>query len=112
MADVYETANQVEEALRNTDEYAGLKEAFATVQANEEANGILKEFQGMQTLVYQKQQSGQQVTEEEAQQAQEVSQKMTENEITSDLMDKERELNEVLNQVNSIIMKPIQEIYQ
>lgn len=112
MADIKESATQVEEALRNTDEYAGLKEAFATVQANEEANGILQEFQGMQSLVYQKQQSGQQVTEEEAAQAQEISQKMTENEITSDLMDKERELNELLNEVNSIIMKPIQEIYQ
>lgn len=112
MADIKDTATQVQEELRNTDEYAGLKEAFATVKANEEANEILQEFQSMQSLVYQKQQSGQQVTEEEAAQAQEVSQKMTENEITSDLMDKERELNEMLNEVNSIIMKPIQEIYQ
>lgn len=112
MADIKDTATQVQEELRNTDEYAGLKEAFATVKANEEANEILQEFQSMQSLVYQKQQSGQQVTEEEAAQAQEISQKMTENEITSDLMDKERELNEMLNEVNSIIMKPIQEIYQ
>ena len=112
MADIKDTATQVQEELRNTDEYAGLKEAFATVKANEEANEILQEFQSMQSLVYQKQQSGQQVTEEEATQAQEISQKMTENEITSDLMDKERELNEMLNEVNSIIMKPIQEIYQ
>lgn len=112
MANIYDTANQIERELRETDQYTGLKESFAAVEADEDANSILKEFQGMQALVYQKQQSGQEVTEEEATQAQEISQKMTENELTTELMDKERELNEVLNDINGIIMKPIQEIYQ
>jgi len=112
MADVYETANQIESELRETDEYTALKEAFETVAADEEANSTLQEFQQMQQTVYQKQQAGQEVSEEEALQAQNVSQEMQENELTKDLMEKERELNDVLNEINGIIMKPIQEIYQ
>jgi len=112
MANVYDTANQIESELRETPQYTNLKEAFATVENDEEANDILKEFQQMQQAVYQKQQAGQEVTEEEAMQAQTVSQQMQENELTKDLMDKERALNDVLNDINGIIMKPIQEIYQ
>jgi cell fate (sporulation/competence/biofilm development) regulator YlbF (YheA/YmcA/DUF963 family) len=112
MANIYDTANQIERELRETPQYTGLEEAFATVKEDEEANSILEEFQGVQALVYQKQQTGQEITEEEAEQAQEISQKMTENEKTTELMEKERELNQVLNDINGIIMKPIQEIYQ
>ncbi len=112
MANIYDTVNQVERELRETDQYVGLQEAIATVKADEEANGILGEFQQVQQMIYQKQQTGQQVTEAEAEQAQAVSQKMQENELTMELMDKERALNEVLNDINQAIMKPIQELYQ
>ena len=112
MANVYDAANEIERDLREADQYVGLKEAIAEVKADEEANEILVEFQGMQALVYQKQQMGQEISEEEAAQAQEVSKKMTENELTSNLMEKERELNQVLTDINEIIMKPIQELYQ
>ncbi len=112
MANIYDTVNQVERELRETEQYVGLQEAIDSVKADEEANGILGEFQEVQQLVYQKQQMGQQISEEEAEQAQAVSQKMQENELTMGLMEKEQELNQVLTDVNQIIMKPIQELYQ
>src|SRR5699024_2705471 len=112
MANIYDTVNQVERELRETDQYVGLQETIAAVKADEEANAVLTEFQEVQALVYQKQQMGQEITEEEAENAQAVSQKMSENELTTELMDKERELNQLLQDVNQIIMKPIQELYQ
>lgn len=112
MANVYDSANEVERDLREQEQYTGLKEAIAEVKADEEANAVLEEFQGMQALVYQKQQMGQEISEEEAAQAKTVSEKMTNNELTTNLMDKERELNQVLTDINEIIMKPIQELYQ
>lgn len=109
---IYDTANQMERELRETKEYTDLKDAYATVEADESANVILKDFQQMQQMIYQKQQMGQEVTEEEVEKAQAVSQQMTENELTTDLMDKERALNQVITDINGIIMKPVQEIYQ
>ena len=109
---IYDTANQIERELRETSQYTDLKEAYANVAADQEANTIMTGFQQMQQTIYTKQQMGQEVTEEEVAQAQAISQQMTENELTTDLMDKERTLNQVITDINSIIMKPIQEIYQ
>lgn len=112
MANIYDTVNQVERELRETEQYVTLKEGIEAVKADEEANAILSDFQGVQQLFFQKQQMGEEISEEEAAQAQEVSQKMQENELTSELMEKEQQLNQVLTDVNEIIMKPIQELYQ
>lgn len=109
---IYDTANQIERELREVSQYTDLKEAYAEVAADEEANKIMKGFQEMQQTIYTKQQMGQEVTEEEVAEAQAISQQMTENELTAGLMDKERALNQVITDINSIIMKPIQDIYQ
>lgn len=112
MANVYDTANQLERELRETDQYKALVQAYNDIRADEDASEVLTEFQQLQQTLYQKQQAGEEISEEEALQAQNVSGKMTENELTMELMEKERALNQVLNDINGIIMKPVQEIYQ
>lgn len=112
MANIYDTANQLERELRETTQYKALQEAYENIKADEDANAVLEEFQLLQRALFEKQQSGQEITDEEAMQAQNVSGKMSENELTMSLMDKERDLNQLLNDVNGIIMKPVQEIYQ
>src|SRR5699024_9680067 len=112
MANVYDTANQLERELRETEQYQALAQAYEEIRADEDASGVLAEFQALQQALYQKQQAGEEISEEEALQAQNVSGKMTENELTMELMEKERSLNQVLNDINGIIMKPVQDIYQ
>lgn len=109
---IYDTANQLERDLRETQQYLDLKEAYNTIQADEEASAVLTEFQGMQQAIYMKQQTGQEVTEEEIADAQAASEKMMDNELAVELMDKEKALNQVIQDINQIIMKPIQEIYE
>lgn len=109
---IYDTANQMEREMREIGEYTALKEAYEKVGTDEEAGAILKDFQDMQQMIYTKQQMGQDVSEEEIENAQAISEKMTENELTAGLMEKERALNQVITDINGIIMKPIQEIYQ
>lgn len=111
MSNIYDTANAIERDLRKAEQYTDLKEAYKTIQEDEEANAILTEFQTLQQTLFQKQQTGQEISEEEAVNAQAVSAKMSENELTQDLMEKERTLNQLLQDINEIIMKPVQEIY-
>lgn len=111
MSNIYDTANAIERDLRKAEQYTDLKEAYKTIQEDEEANAILTEFQTLQQTLFQKQQTGQEISEEEATNAQAVSAKMSENELTMDLMEKERTLNQLLQDINEIIMKPVQEIY-
>ena len=112
MANIYDTANQLERELREAEQYKELAQAYEKIRADEAANEVLTEFKALQQTLYQKQQAGEEISEEEALQAQNISGKMTENELTMELMNKERALNQVLNDINGIIMKPVQDIYQ
>lgn len=111
MVNIYDTANQLEKELRETSQYKELEEAHANVLADEEAAKIYNEFQSFQQKVHQKQQAGEEITEEETQEAQVLPIKMNSNELTKELMDKAQELNALLTEINGIIMKPVQEIY-
>lgn len=112
MVNIYDTANQLERELRETTQYTELKEAHEAVRNDEDAAAILNEFQTLQQKLHQKQHSGEEITEEEAQEAQVLPIKMNANELTKELMDKEQALNALLTEVNGIIMKPVQEIYE
>lgn len=112
MTNIYDTANQLESDLRKLSQYVDLKEAHESVKNDEEANAILTEFQDLQQSLYEKQHAGEQIGEEEANDAQVLSIKMSANELTMDLMEKEQTLNALLSEINGIIMKPVQEIYE
>ena len=109
---IYDTANQMERELRQTKEYTDLKEAYEKIEADEEANATLKDFQELQQTLYAKQQMGQEISEDEIANLQEVSKRMETNEMTAGLMDKERQLQQVITDINNIIMKSVQDIYQ
>lgn len=112
MVNIYDTANQLASDLRETDQYLALKEAHEKVTNDEDAQTVLTEFQDLQQALYQKQQAGEEIGEEEANEAQVLSIKMSANELTMELMEKEQELNALLSEINGIMMKPIQEIYE
>ena len=45
---LYDYANQLEQALRESEEYKAIKEAFANVKANEESKKLFDEFRETQ----------------------------------------------------------------
>src|SRR5699024_8107483 len=105
MSNIYDKANQLERELREAEQYKELAKAYEKIRTNEEANEDITAYQTQQK-------TGEEISEEEVLQAQNISGKMTENELTIELMNKERALNQVLNDINGIIMKPVQDIYQ
>ena len=94
MSNIYDTANQLERDLRDLAE-------FKTVKASFEVNIELQ----------QKQYSGQEITEEDIQKAQELGQKVSENEYIKALMEAEQRLNTIMQDINRIITNPLQELY-
>lgn len=109
---IYDTANQLEKDLRETDAYVALKVAYDAVKANPEANEMFQEFQGIQVKLQQKQMSGEEILEEEIKEAQEMAMKTGENETIKNLMEAEQKLSLLIDDINRIIMSPIQELYQ
>ena len=52
---LYDYANQLEQALRDSEEYKAIKDAFAKVKENEESKKLFDEFRETQISFQQKQ---------------------------------------------------------
>lgn len=109
---IYDTANQLEKELRETDQYVNLKSAFEKVHGDEEASGLFNEFRQVQQSLQQKQMTGQEITEQEAQQAQELSGKISENQTIAELLEAEKAVGQMIDDINQVVLKPVQELYQ
>lgn len=109
---IYDAVNQLERDLRKTDQYKKLEEAFETLQKDDEAKALFDQFRLTQQTLQQKQMTGQEIGEDEAKQAQELSQKVGNNDVLSELIQAEQELGQMIEEINQIALKPIQELYQ
>ncbi|MBM7551111.1 YlbF family regulator [Thalassobacillus pellis] len=111
MANIYDNAYDLEKSIRESNEFQGLKEAYEAVMADEAAKKMFDNFRETQINLQQKQMQGEEITEEEVQQAQQVVQLVQQHEQISKLMEKEQQLNTVINDVSRIITKPLEELY-
>ena len=109
---IYDTANQLEQVLRNTEEFTTLEAAFGAVKEDEEASRVFNEFRQVQQMIQQKQMMGQEISEEEAAQAQEVSTKISQNEIITKLLEAEKRVGQMIDDINQVVLKPVRELYQ
>lgn len=108
---LYDHANKLEQALRESDEYQAIKNAYAKVNANEESKKLFDEFRETQLGFQQKQMQGEEIGEEELQQAQEQAQKVEQDENISELMNAEQKMSQVFQEINQVLVKPLDEIY-
>ncbi len=109
---IYDTANALVRDLSQTSQYQQLKEALAAVKADEEANKIFEEFQDLQQELTQQQLSAQDIDTEVVNRMQDLSQKMTENEKLSRLIQVEQAMNALINDINRIVVAPISKLYE
>lgn len=112
VVNIYDSANQMERDLRETQEFADLKQAYDEMKQDAETFKLFKAFQGQQMQLQQKQYQGQQPTEGEIKQLQEIAGKVRDVDSIQKLMEKERDVDNLLSELNNTITKPIQELYQ
>ena len=108
---LYDHANQLEQALRESDEYQDIQNAYAKVKENQESKDLFDEFRETQLSFQQKQMQGEEIGEEELQKAQEQAQKIENDSNISELMAAEQNMSQVFQEINQIIVKPLDEIY-
>lgn len=109
---IYDTANQLERDLRELDAYRTLVSAMNEIKSNEESSQLFEEFKKVTQEFQIKQMSGEQPTEEEIAHLQEFSQKISENASIAKLMESERLLSQIMEDINRIITVPLQEVYE
>ena len=74
MVNIYDTANQMEQDLKQTQQYQELKAAYEAMKADEKAYACFKELQDLQDQLQQKQMQGN-ITEEDVKELQEAGAK-------------------------------------
>ena len=108
---LYDHANQLEQALRESDEYQAIQNAYAKVKENQESKDLFDEFRETQLSFQQKQMQGEEIGEEELQKAQKQKKKIENDSNISELMAAEQNMSQVFQEINQIIVKPLDEIY-
>ncbi|MED1864666.1 YlbF family regulator [Fictibacillus nanhaiensis] len=111
MSNVYDVAYDLEKALRNSEDFTALKQSYDEVNNNPETKELFGKFRDIQVNLQQKQMNGQEVTPEEIEEAQKLFADVQQNETISKLMAAEQRMSMIINDLNKVITKPLEELY-
>lgn len=109
-----DTASQLQSELKDAAQFADLKAAFEKIKADPDTFKLFTAFQKLQLQLQlqQQQMQGQQPAETDIKRAQNMANQVKENESISNLMTKEKALNDLLNDVNRVVTQPIIDLYR
>jgi cell fate (sporulation/competence/biofilm development) regulator YlbF (YheA/YmcA/DUF963 family) len=108
---LYDVANELERAIRQSNEYNLLKQAYQEVNADPEAKKMFDQFRRIQMNLQQKQMMGQEISQTEIDQAQQAVGYAQQNEKIAKLMQAEQRMSMIIGELNMVIMKPLEELY-
>ncbi|EDW22950.1 YlbF family regulator [Bacillus sp. FSL K6-4563] len=108
---VYDVAYDLEKALRHSEEYSTLKNLYDEVNADESSKRMFDNFRDIQVNLQQKQMTGQEITQEEVEQAQKTVALVQQHDKISQLMEAEQRVSVLIGELNKVIMKPLEELY-
>ncbi|WP_100371900.1 YlbF family regulator [Bacillus sp. FJAT-45037] len=111
MSNVYDKAHELKKAISESEEFSTLKAMHEEIEADDIAKKMLENFRNLQLELQQKQMQGVQITEEEAQKAQQQFELVQQHELISKLMEAEQRLSVIIGDINKIITEPLEEIY-
>lgn len=111
MASIEELAVQMQSALQNSPQFQEVNAAFQAVKQDPNSYSVFKQFQGFQAQMQQKLATGQELTQQDQQQGQQLAFTAQNDPKIVALMNAEQKLNEFIGSINGIIMQPIQKLY-
>lgn len=112
MTNVYDQANALESALRQSDEFLQMQDLYKKVNEDETSKILFDEFRELQMTLQQKQMQGEELLEEDIQKAQSSAQEIENDENIKGLMEAEQKMSQLIQDLNRVIMKPIEELYE
>ncbi|CAD2081271.1 YlbF family regulator [Jeotgalicoccus meleagridis] len=112
MTNVYDQANALESALRQSDEFLQMQDLYKKVNEDETSKKLFDEFRELQMTLQQKQMQGEELLEEDIQKAQSSAQEIENDENIKGLMEAEQKMSQLIQDLNRVIMKPIEELYE
>lgn len=111
MSSVLESAANLENEIRNSEEFSHLKSSYEAVMNDKKAKKMFEDFRDTQMELQEKQMQGLEITEEEVEKARKVVEVVQQHEDISKLMEAEQTVNTLINDVSRIVTKPLEELY-
>ncbi|PRO64649.1 YlbF family regulator [Alkalicoccus urumqiensis] len=111
MANPMDKAQELQQELRNSEEFAQLKQLHEDINNDEVAKKMLDNFRGLQMQLQQKQMNGEQISEEEVQQAQQQFEVVQQHEQIMKLMEEEQKMSQMVSEINKVVTQPLEELY-
>ncbi len=108
---LYDAAYDLEKAIRQSDEYTRLTKMYDAVYADATARKMFEDFRNLQLKLQEKQMTGQEITQQEVDQAQQTVGIVQQNLKIAQLMEAEQQMSRVIADLNQLIMKPLEELY-
>ncbi|XJZ28092.1 YlbF family regulator [Bacillota bacterium Lsc_1132] len=108
---LYDAAYELEKAIRSSDDYNQLKQAYNEVNADQPTKNMFDHFRQIQMNLQQKQMMGQDISQAEVEEAQKSVALVQQNERISRLMQAEQRMSMAIGELNQVIMKPLEELY-
>lgn len=112
MINIYDDINKLEQTLRQTDEFSNVQAAVESVKADEQALALFQSFRKIQLSLQEKQMSGEEISGEEIEYAQKTAQLAQGNEKIFHMLQAEMALSQLIEEVNRVLIKPVQELYE
>ena len=110
-SNIYDLAYELEKALKNSQEYTTLQAKYEETRKDPAAKKLFDQFRNIQMKLQEKQMTGQNISQNEVQEAQSVAAMVQQNPKIVQLMDAEQQMSIAINEVNKIVMKPLDELY-
>ena len=111
MVNVYDQANALESALRQSEEFKALESYYKAVNENEESKKLFDEFREVQMELQVKQMQGEEILDADVERVQQTNQAIEADENIKSLMESEQKLSQLIQDLNRVIMKPIEDLY-
>ncbi len=111
VVNIFDTANEMSRQMVETQEYQDLKVAVEELLADEAAVALFRDFQKQQAEAQHKQMQGQQPSEDEIKAIQDMAKKVSAEASIMKLMEQEKRLDQMIQQINQNLTSPIQSLY-
>ncbi|NME06912.1 YlbF family regulator [Psychrobacillus sp. BL-248-WT-3] len=112
MINIYDDINKLEASLRQTDEFANVKAAVESVKSDQEALVLFQSFRKIQLALQEKQMKGEEISGEEIEYAQKTAQLAQTNEKIFHMLQSEMALSQMIEEINRVLLKPVQDLYE
>jgi cell fate (sporulation/competence/biofilm development) regulator YlbF (YheA/YmcA/DUF963 family) len=108
---IYEVAYSLEKAIRQSEEFQRLKKMYEEIHHDETTSRMFNNFRTIQMRLYQKQMTGEEILPEEVEQAQKMAALAQQHDKIAQLMELEQRMNFLIGELNKIVLKPLEELY-